>query len=41
MNIPDYRPMSLLPSFSKLFEKVMYSRLREHLNSNKILVQEQ
>jgi hypothetical protein len=41
MNIYNYRPISLLPLFSKVFEKVMYSRLREHLNINKILVQEQ
>jgi len=40
MNISNYRPISLLPSFLKVFEKVMYSRLREHLNINKILVQE-
>jgi len=41
MNISNYRPISLLPSFSKVFEKVMYSRLWEHFNINKILVQEQ
>ena len=41
MNITNYRPISLLPSFSKVFENVMFSRLREHLNTNKILVLEQ
>jgi hypothetical protein len=33
--------ISLLTSFSKIFVKVIYSRLLEHLNSNNILVKEQ
>jgi hypothetical protein len=33
--------VSLLTSFSKVFEKVIYNRLLEHLNSNNILVKEQ
>jgi hypothetical protein len=41
MNISNYRPISVLLSFSKIFEKFMYSRLREYLNNNKILVEEQ
>jgi hypothetical protein len=41
MNVAKYRPTSLLPSFSKVFEKAMYTRLIEHLNSNQILVKEQ
>jgi hypothetical protein len=41
MNISKYRPISLLTSFSKVFEKVMYSRPKEHLNINKMLVEEQ
>jgi hypothetical protein len=40
MDVCNYRPISLLPLFSKVFEKVMYSRLREHLNISNILVQE-
>lgn len=27
----NYRPISLLPAFSKMVERVMYSRLNEHL----------
>jgi len=41
INIFNYRPISLLTSFSKVFEKVMYARLMEHLKINKILVEEQ
>jgi hypothetical protein len=34
----NYRPVSLLPIFSKIFEKIIYNRLYEHMNSNSILV---
>jgi hypothetical protein len=37
-NISDYWPISLLPTFSKIFEKAMYSRLNQHLLTNNILV---
>ena len=41
-NIASYRPISLLPSLSKVFEKVIYIRLLEHINNNNnILVKEQ
>ena len=40
-NISNYRPISLLPTFSKIFEKAMYSRLNQHLYTNNILVPEQ
>jgi len=40
-NISNYRPISLLSSFSKVFEKVMYNQLQEHLNKFNILAVEQ
>ena len=33
----NYRPISLLTSFSKIFEKVMQTRLQEHLTKYNIL----
>jgi len=33
----NYRPISLLPVFSKIFEKVIYKGLFDHLNNNVIL----
>ena len=37
----NYRPISLLPAFSKIFEKVIYKRLIDHLNSNALLNEHQ
>ena len=37
----NYRPISLLTSFSKIFEKVIYKRLDNHMKSNNILAEEQ
>jgi fructose-1,6-bisphosphatase/inositol monophosphatase family enzyme len=37
----NYRTLSLLTSFSKVFEKVIYERLLKHINNNNILVEEQ
>jgi hypothetical protein len=37
----NYRPISLLTSFSKIFEKVIYNRIYHHINKNHILVNEQ
>ena len=31
-----YRPVSLLPVFSKIFERVIYSSLLNHFDSNKL-----
>jgi len=41
MNPTNYRPISLLTSFSKVFEKALYIRLTEHFNTNKLLVENQ
>jgi hypothetical protein len=38
MNPTNYRPISLLTSFLKVFEKALYFRLTEHFYSNKLLV---
>jgi hypothetical protein len=40
-NTTNYRPVSLLPVFPKVFEKAMHSRLSHHLYTNNILVPEQ
>jgi hypothetical protein len=40
VEISNYRPISLLPTFSKIIEKVIYKRLYSHLNRNNILAKE-
>ena len=40
-DISNYKPISLLTSFSKVFEKHLYNRLYTHIERNSILVQEQ
>jgi len=40
-NTSNYRTISLLTSFSKIVEKIIYTRLIRHLNHNHILVYEQ
>jgi hypothetical protein len=37
----NFRPISLLTNFSKIFEKIIYRRLYHHINFNHILVNEQ
>jgi hypothetical protein len=37
----NYRPISLLTSFSKVIEKALYNRLIEYVNNNKILNSQQ
>ena len=38
MNPTNYRPISLLTSFMKVFEKALCIRLPEHFNNNRLLV---
>ena len=40
-SIQNYRPISLLTSFSKLLEKIMYDRVITYLNSHNILYKHQ
>ena len=37
----NYRPISLLTSFSKIIEKIIYKRLYSYLNDNNILVDDE
>jgi len=39
--VSNYRPISLLNGFSKIFESLIFHRLKHHLVSNNILVNEQ
>jgi len=41
LNVSNYRPISMLSSFSKVFEKVMYNQLQDHLIKFNILAKEQ
>jgi len=41
MNPTNYRPILLLTSFLKVFEKALYIRVTEHLNTNNLLVRNQ
>jgi hypothetical protein len=37
----NYRPISLLTSFSKVLEKALYNRLSEYINNNSLLIGQQ
>ena len=37
----NYRPISVLPCFSKILEKIMYNRLYKYLTDNSILYKKQ
>jgi len=38
INPSNYRPISLLTSFKKVFVKILFIRLTEHFNRNNLLV---
>ena len=40
-NLSNYRPFSVLPVFSKVFEKVAYPQLYDYLENNSILDKQQ
>ena len=40
-NIRNYRPISVLPCFSKMLERIMYNRLYKYLTTEKILYPKQ
>ena len=40
-NITNYRPVSLLPAFSKVFEKVMYKKIAAFFNSQNLFYEHQ
>ena len=40
-NLANYRPVALLTSLYKVFEKIIYDRLLKHIEANYILVDEQ
>jgi len=40
-NVANYRPVSLLTSFCKVFEKIIYDRLLKHIETNNILAIEE
>ena len=37
----SYRPISLLPCLSKIFEKLMFARIYDHIHSNSLMTQKQ
>src|SRR5436190_12122651 len=41
LSINNYRPISILPSFSKIFERLMYNRLMDFLIKHSIITQSQ
>ena len=40
-NINNYRPISILPSISKIFEYVIFNQLFDHMSHNALSCQEQ
>ena len=41
LSIANYRPISVLPAFSKIFERIMYNRLFNFLNKHNLLSENQ
>ena len=41
LNIENYRPVSLLPAFSKIIERLVFNRLSKFLNTNDLLYKHQ
>ena len=39
--VSNYRPISVLPCFSKILEKIMYNRVYKYLTENNLLFQKQ
>ena len=39
--LSNYRPISLLPAFSKVFEKIMFNKIMAYLDANNILYEHQ
>ena len=40
-NVTNYRPISILPVFSKVLERIMYNRVYNHLDSKGVLYEKQ
>ena len=40
-NLRNYRPISILPVFSKVLERIMYNRVYNHLDSKSLLYEKQ
>ena len=40
-NVSNYRPISVLPCFSKMLERIMYNRLQKYLKDQNILYDKQ
>ena len=38
--LSNYRPISLLPTISKIFERILYNQLYKYFNSNKLLAEQ-
>ena len=40
-DIKNYRPISITPVLMRLFEKIILTRIKEHLETNKLIIKEQ